>query len=129
MQQKGTYNIGNVLNGRGYAGNSVHHYSSWFDRKKGEQIALKLGLSSNPSITSEMAITTSQSFFSNEYSNLPLEFRQYLSAETQGTRHALGHISTEEYWTNLDADTQKVLFEQFTNSAGTSTSLTIESSQ
>jgi hypothetical protein len=56
--------------------------------------------------------------FTKPYRNLPLEFRRFLSESTQMHRHELGHISTEEYWTQICVGEKQQLFNQF-NSATT----------
>jgi hypothetical protein len=45
----------------------------------------------------------------NTYQGLPIEFRQYLSETTQLERHCNGHISTENYWTQLNQATKDKL--------------------
>lgn len=60
------------------------------------------------------------SFFTSlnedKYSNLPLEFRQFLSATTQKVRHELQHISVEDYWNGLRCEQKNGLRKEFQNS-------------
>lgn len=43
----------------------------------------------------------------NDYQQLPLEFRQFLSAYSQKKRHAMNHISTEQFWLSLTNEQKK----------------------
>jgi hypothetical protein len=49
----------------------------------------------------------------SEYQTYSLEYRQYLSSVTQETRHAFGHISTEEYWRQLSREQKSKLNQDF----------------
>lgn len=74
---------------------------------------------------SNSPLVQQNAMFANPYKNLPEEFRQYLSATTQSERHQLGHISTEDYWTQSSSDQQEQLFKQFKKSRATDNNNTI----